>query len=715
MIFLLCTLLAVNSKSVEARFTDTPPRIDGIIEDAWAIADSAYDFIQHEPYEKTDPSDRTVVYVLQDAENLYIAFRCYTDSIKPIAAFTKDEDHLTIGIDPFGSKTSGYYFQVFGSQIRYDGWIHDDGRVYDDSWEGIWYRALHFFDDRYEAEFKIPFKSIRYKKGSTWGIQFRRYYAANREEDYWTEVLQNEGDLVSKWGTLENIDPQAAGYYFELYPEAYVRLDRNWYPGDPARVDTIEAKPSMSMNAKWDISPQTSLNATVLPDFAQIESDPFTLNLGRYPIYLQERRPFFLEGQDIFRMSDFGGWGFFDPLEIFYSRRIGKSLDGDAVPILGGLKVTHKTEGLNVGILGAYTDEYSDTTDSDTIIEPDRWFGTLRAKQRVLENSDIGILLCGMRADENDYNYALGLDAVYRKGAHQFIMQGAASDRNDSRSWAVNSGYFGYIKNFITFASGGIVDSSFDVSDIGFVPWAGMKRLFVMSGPYKQFRSGPIRTYFITPGVSVFKEPGETDWSVRGVTELNMGFRNNWGFDMFAEAGKTYEADTNYLYRGLNLSTWGNIGGNYLNTGFYYAYEYNYRRFYPAYRGSHWFVYNYSIIDNVSVGVNANLWLEWDSTNAFAAMTSLVRPNMFIRFTADMSLRITTELVMLHAPETDGFHISPIDLQRIRTSALFSWNFLPKSWLYIAVNDYHAQDYMTGELEPNYTIGAIKAKYLFYF
>jgi hypothetical protein len=80
-----------------------------------------------------------------------------------------------------------------------------------------------------------------------------------------------------------------------------------------------------------------------------------------------------------------------------------------------------------------------------------------------------------------------------------------------------------------------------------------------------------------------------------------------------------------------------------------------------------------------------------------------------------MSLRITTEFVMQHAPETDGFHISPIDLRRIRTSALFAWNFMPKSWLYIALNDYHTQDYMTGELEPVYTIGAIKAKYLFYF
>ena len=110
-----------------------------------------------------------------------------------------------------------------------------------------------------------------------------------------------------------------------MYPEGYARLDRYWYDGS----DSIELKPSMSLNLKWDITPQTTLNATVYPDYAQIESDPFSLNLGRYPTYFDERRPFFLEGKDVFRMSDFGeGKGFFNALEIFYSRKVGRSSFG---------------------------------------------------------------------------------------------------------------------------------------------------------------------------------------------------------------------------------------------------------------------------------------------------------------------------------------------------------------------------------------------------
>ncbi|GAI77788.1 unnamed protein product [marine sediment metagenome] len=224
-----------------------------------------------------------------------------------------------MGIDTFGSKTTAYYFQVFASGIFQDGWVLDNGRTFDDSWEGVWYRAVKLYDDRFEVEIKIPFKSIRYKKGLVkWGITFVRYTAHNREVVCWNEFLQKEGVLISKYGTLTGINPQATGYYFELYPEGYLRYDKDWVK------DTTKFKPSMSLNFKWDLTPQTTLNATVYPDFAQIESDPFELNLSRYPTYLDERRPFFLEGKEIFRMADFGDMGFFDPLEIFYSRKTGK-------------------------------------------------------------------------------------------------------------------------------------------------------------------------------------------------------------------------------------------------------------------------------------------------------------------------------------------------------------------------------------------------------
>ena len=389
LLYILMVLVATSrAKTVSVNFTNTTPKIDGMIEDVWQQADSVDDFVQYTPYEKSEPTERTVVYVLQDEANLYFAFRCYTGDRRPVASPTGDEDYVTVKIDPFGSKTTGYYFWVFASDQIWDGWLFDDGRSNDDSWEGVWFRGVRLYEDRYEVEISVPYKSIRYKKGLTyWGVQFKRSIPFTGEVDFWTEVLQSEGDLISKWGVLTDVDPQVTGFHFELYPEGYLRYDRNLFG------DSTDIKPSISLNLKWDVTSQMTANGTIYPDFAHIESDPFTLNLDQYPVYLEERRPFFLEGADIFRMSDFGpGRGFFQPVNIFYSRKIGRSINGDAVPITAGLKLTNKTADWNVGALAVRTDDY---TVVDSTIDPARWFGAVRAKRRVFNNSDIGFQWSG--------------------------------------------------------------------------------------------------------------------------------------------------------------------------------------------------------------------------------------------------------------------------------------------------------------------------------
>jgi hypothetical protein len=710
---LLLLLIMSGEKAVDVRFTEAAPYIDGVIEDIWQQADTAFDFVQHIPYEKTEPTERTVVYVLQDKDNIYFAFRCYAEKHEPIACFTTDEDYVRVSIDPFGSKTTGYYFLVFASQLFWDGWIFDDGRTYDDSWEGVWYRSVKVYDDHLDVEIKIPFKSIRYKKGlNEWRVQFLRHMAHNREDDYWTEVTQADGDMVSRWGVLKNIDPQSTGYYFELYPEAYLRYDKRFYVDiDSVRKDSTYFKPSISLNFKWDVTPQTTVNATILPDFAQIESDPFTVNLSRYPIYLDERRPFFLEGRDIFRMSDLGenGARFFFPLEIFYSRSIGKSLGGEVVPILGGLKVTNNSEKWNIGMLSAYTDELGDTTAQDTIYEPDRWFGIFRAKRQLMNNSDIGVLFSGTAIDRDNYSYALGLEAVYRSGDDQIILQGALSDDNRKRGWAMSSGYRGFIGSFYTKFAAEIVDDSFNVADVGFVPWAGRKRLYLFSGPGKVYQEGFMRWLYVAPGIHLLQEPGDTNWSKIAGLQINPAFRNRWGLGLDLYAGPYYEADTNYTYRGLDFSMWGLIKGNNINFGTNYSYSWNYRRGYLAHQLTNWFFFGYSIMPPMSIVLSGNLWIEWDTTNTIVAMTPRIRPRIDIRFSADKSLAIFND-ILLETPET---RIRDTEFASNRFGFLFSWNFKPKSWLYVALNDLREQ---TGEkLEPVYTIAAIKVKYLLYF
>ncbi|MGQ9702936.1 MAG: carbohydrate binding family 9 domain-containing protein, partial [bacterium] len=226
MIYILWFFVLNDTKSLKVEFCDTPPLIDGYIEEVWQNADSAYDFIQCLPYEKTEPTEKTTAYVLQDENNLYVAFRCEIENSKPVNQMSENDDAVVLYLDPFGSKTTAYSFVVHISGIYSDGMLFDDGRTKDDSWDGVWDYGVKVYDDRYEVEMKIPFKSIRYKKGlSEWGINFKRYISAIQEHDYWTEVSQVEGMLVSKFGILKNINPQAKGYYFEVYPEGFVRRD----------------------------------------------------------------------------------------------------------------------------------------------------------------------------------------------------------------------------------------------------------------------------------------------------------------------------------------------------------------------------------------------------------------------------------------------------------------------------------------------------------
>jgi hypothetical protein len=567
------------------------------------------------------------------------------------------------------------------------------------------------YDNRYEAEFKIPFKSIRYKKDlKEWGIQFMRYIVYNQETDYWNEVTQATGDLVSKWGSLTGINPQASGYYFELYPEAYTRFDHRWY-ADAFGInqsDSSKVKPSISMNAKWDVTSQTTLNATLYPDFAQIEADPYTLNLGRYPTRLSERRPFFIEGRDIFRMSNMGDeGGAFDPLEIFYSRTIGKSIGNNAVPIIGGLKLTSKSEDWNFGLFSAYTDKYKMNS---VLVEPNRGFGVLKVKGRIFGTSDIGILASGTYADSSNYNYAVGLDEVFRQGSNQLIVQTAFSDHNHKQDVALSTGYRGLIKNFLTMIDAEVIGDSFDVSDIGFVPWAGRKRITLISGPYKTYRQGFLTNFYLAPEIYLSEEPGNKNWSKGIGATFSPNFRNLWGFGTELSVGRTYEADTNYFARNFNFWVNGRLLAQNLNFGGNYSYGYNYARGFLAYQGYNWFTYNYSIIQQMSVGISVNWWIEWNTLNKVLATTPLLRPNINIRFTSNMGLTIFSELVM----QTPQANFDSTDLYSVRTGALFSWNFLPKSWIYVALNDARSDD-AYGKLQPRYQIGAIKVKYLFYF
>ena len=707
-LILVLLVAAEPAKTINVRSVSTPPRIDGTIDEVWLQADSSDDFVQSWPDDGAPVPERTVVRALQDEGNLYVAFRCYAARHRPVGALYGLEEEVTLFLDPTDSRSTGYFFRVYASGLYLDGMLLDDGNNWDWSWDCVWYAATSLHEDRLDVEIRIPFKSIRYKPGAAeWGVNFDRMIAATQERLVWQHVPEEEGGMrVSNAGRLSGINPQARGYYFELYPEGFVRYDQD--AGDTVETvgDVAERlRPRASLNLKWDLTPQASLNATVLPDFAQIEADPYSFNLSRYPTYLSERRPFFVEGSEFFRMA--GGGNGHGSLNTFYSRRIGKAVGQEPVPILGGLKLTSRQGYSSFGVITAYTDALVDT--AGDIVEPRRAFGVLSGRTRIAEQTTGGLILSGTMADADDYNLALGGDWNLSTGPHNAVIQAAVSDRNGKTGWGLNSDYSGLL-NGNTAVEGGLeaISDSFDVTDIGFVPWAGRVHFHAAAGP--RFRGrGELARLTVMPRLGFTREPGSDDLSYGAGVGADAHLRSSWHVYFGGDAGQQAEADTQFPVGSLNLSVDKTHLRYNLNFGGYVGRAYNYTRRYVAYNASDWLFYTFYIAGRVAVVVGGSNNWELDPLGRVAGVTTVTRPRVDVRLNSKVSINLYDEVV-LQTPETSW------DSTRFRSNrlgCLFSWNFLPKSWLYVAFNDFRVD---AGEgLTLASRVGAVKLRYLFHF
>lgn len=721
-LWLCLVLLAAGEKRIEVRFTEAVPRIDGRIEEIWFKADTADDFVQTWPDEEAEPTERTEVFVLQDADNLYVAWRCWSKKAPPVGQLYGMEDEVTLHIDPMDSKSIGYWFKTYGSGLYHDGMILDNGANWDWSWEGVWSTESRLYQDRLEVEMKIPFKSIRYRHGATeWGVDFERFIAREQENDHWVGFKEEEGGLqVSKFGRLSGIRPQAHGYYFELLPEGFVRRDEG--PDEPGRI-----KPRASLNFKWDLTSQTTLNATVLPDFAQIESDPFQFNLSQYELWLSERRPFFVEGGELFKMTSLGD-GPFSPLDIFYSRRIGMRYREERgrtvateVPILSGLKLTARSAPASFGVLAAYTDEFPDS--AGVVLEPRRSFGVLSGKAALPDNSNLGLLYAGTATGKDDYNYVLGADWGFCAGPHRGTVQSALSDDAGRVGWALNSGYTGFLsRKTCAFSTFQVISDSFSVDDIGYVPWAGRKQFTAGVGPMITGSGPGLRRMWLVPGLYLCQEPRSSNMSYGATLFAEPNFKD-WGLNLEGSLGHAYEvapdaayhcSEIDYFGRNASISGWHNSLKHNLNLGGYYQYGYNYNRGWLAANYADWVTFTYYIAGRVAVMLWANNWWECNPDGEVVGVTSALRPKVDFRINARIAFNVYSELVFV-TPET---RFRDSEQYSNRLGFLFSWNFMPKSWLYVALNDYERDRTLfedENQLQLESRIAAVKLRYLFYF
>src|SRR5574341_2271739 len=330
---------------VEAIRLASPIAVDGILsEPVWQNGPGVSQFTQRDPNEGMPPTHQSLVHLAYDDEAIYIGARMFDsapDSI--IARLGRRDAELTSDmfaffIDSYYDRRSGFYFCLNAAGTMYDGVLYND-EWDDNSWDGVWEGKAKIDEQGWMAEMRIPYSQLRFKKQEQliWGVNLRRDIARNNERDYLVFTPKNGSGFVSRFADLvgiTNVDPPRR---FEVLPYVTTKAEYTQHlPGNPFN-DGSKYLPGAGADFKLGLGSNLTVDATVNPDFGQVEVDPAVVNLSDVETFFQEKRPFFIEGASIFNFGRGGSnnyWGFNwgDP-QFFYTRRIGRapqgSLEGD--------------------------------------------------------------------------------------------------------------------------------------------------------------------------------------------------------------------------------------------------------------------------------------------------------------------------------------------------------------------------------------------------
>ncbi|MBM3296086.1 MAG: carbohydrate binding family 9 domain-containing protein, partial [Candidatus Aminicenantes bacterium] len=442
-------LTPASPKFMTAVRVTEPIVIDGrLTEKVWQSTPSD-GFIQNDPQDGEPSTERTQVWVAYDDKALYVAAYCFDSEPKKIVSrlgrrdSQVDSDWFSFAVDPYFDKRTGYAFAVNPSGSIVDSALSNDVNR-DSSWDGVWEAKTEVNGDGWTLEMRIPFNQLRFpaREEHVWGINFRRVIQRKNEVAVFAWVPKSEPAFVSKFAELRGIQGIKPGRQVELMP--YVVGQTQFRPaeeGNPFETGS-RGLGNAGFDLKVGLKSNLTLDATVNPDFGQVEVDPAVLNLSAYETYYSEKRPFFIEGASIF--NGFGRGGIYlnagfnwpDP-RFFYSRRIGRAPQGyvtqeghfrvpDRTTILGATKVTGKLGTWNVGFISALTS--SESAEIDQLgsrilqeVEPFSFYGVFRAQKDIQKGrSGYGLMATGVMRDLESETLA----GILNKNAFSLAMDG---------------------------------------------------------------------------------------------------------------------------------------------------------------------------------------------------------------------------------------------------------------------------------------------------
>ena len=375
-LLLVSLVFAQNSNSnpylnFNITLLDNDPVIDGNIlgEPIWNGVPVISDLKQIKPNYGMAASEKTAIRIAYTAKTLYVAVVCYDTSPKNIVvsdsrrdADLNDDDSFLFILDTYNDQQNGFLFGTNANGMEYDAQIDREGEGNfsanrqqggvvggtNINWDASWEVKTEVGDYGWSAEFAIPLRSVRFNSGSnkTWGINFQRNISKRSETAYWANLpLGFDIKRLSLAGKMNGLNLKSPKN-LKIIPYGLTQgiNDKN-------AINKTTSSAAIGGDIKYSLTPGLTLDVTYNTDFAQVEVDEQQVNLDRFNLFFPEKRPFFLENAGQFSVGSAG------EIDLFFSRRIGISDDGQLVPIIGGSRVSGKVGQTNVGLLSMFTDE----------------------------------------------------------------------------------------------------------------------------------------------------------------------------------------------------------------------------------------------------------------------------------------------------------------------------------------------------------------------
>ncbi|HEY6156601.1 MAG TPA: DUF5916 domain-containing protein [Gemmatimonadales bacterium] len=385
-------LLLLQSGSVDqARVPDVPvavtaarvapaakPVLDGRLDDAaWALATPVGGLLQRDPLEGAPATERAEVRILYDADALYVGARLFDSAPRQIIArlgrrdVNTHSDEFRVLLDSYHDRRTAFEFIVNAAGAKRDALLGDDGGYSDDLWDAVWEAATAVDSQGWTVEMRIPLSQLRFSGApqQVWGVRFERWIQRKNELDMFPLVRKTESGVASRFADLAGLQDLPTPRHVALLPYvvAHSQYDTPKSPNNPFDRGSSYLG-GVGTDLKYGVSSNLTLDATVNPDFGQVDLDPAIVNLTQFEVELEEKRPFFVEGGNIFGFAGNGGGlaKLSDRPQFFYSRRIGEPPQGDApgdyvdMPsnstILGAAKLSgRRANGWSIGVLDAVT------------------------------------------------------------------------------------------------------------------------------------------------------------------------------------------------------------------------------------------------------------------------------------------------------------------------------------------------------------------------